>query len=76
MANSHVDIGEETFDLVAIPHAQSKMVQNAKDLLLGLLDLQSLVDDLGNSVTSFAWLTMVWQETPRCRLKFRESATK
>ena len=47
MANSQVVINEETFDLVAIPDAQSKMVQNAKDLLLGSLDLQSLVDDLG-----------------------------
>ena len=47
MANSQVVIDEETFDLVAIPDAQSKMVQNTKDLLLGSLDLQSLVDDLG-----------------------------
>ena len=46
MADSQVKISDETFDLVAIPHAQSKMVQNAKDLLLGSLDLQSLVDDL------------------------------
>ena len=47
MANSQVVINEETFDLVAIPDAQSKMVQKAKNLLLGSLDLQSLVDDLG-----------------------------
>ena len=47
MANSQVVINEETFDLVAIPDAQSKMVQKAKTLLLGSLDLQSLVDDLG-----------------------------
>ena len=45
--DSQVAINEETFDLVAIPDAKSKMVQEAKDLLLGSLDLQSLVDDLG-----------------------------
>ena len=47
MANSQVVINDETFDLVTIPDAKSKMVLNAKDLLLGSLDLQSLVDDLG-----------------------------
>ena len=47
MANSQVVINDETFDLVTIPDAKSKMVLDAKDLLLGSLDLQSLVDDLG-----------------------------
>ena len=47
MANSQVVINDETFDLVTIPDANSKMVLDAKDLLLGSLDLQSLVDDLG-----------------------------
>ena len=47
MADSQVDIGDETFDLVTIPDAKSQMVLKAKDLLLGSLDLQSLVDDLG-----------------------------
>ena len=46
MANSQVVINDETFDLVTIPDTKSKMVLNAKDLLLGSLDLQSLVDDL------------------------------
>ena len=52
MADSQVDIGDETFDLVTIPDAKSQMVLKAKDLLLGSLDLQSLVDDLENSVPS------------------------
>ena len=47
MADSQVVINDETFDLVTIPDAKSKMVLKAKDLLLGSLDLQSLVDDLG-----------------------------
>lgn len=47
MADSQVVIGDETFDLVTIPDAKSKMVLKAKDLLLGSLDLQSLVEDLG-----------------------------
>ena len=42
-----VDIDGETFDLVTVPDAKSKMVQNAKRLLLGSLDLASLVEDLG-----------------------------
>ncbi|KAJ7323400.1 hypothetical protein OS493_031875 [Desmophyllum pertusum] len=42
-----VVIDGETFDLVSIPNARSKMVQNAKNSLLGSLDLASLVDDLG-----------------------------
>lgn len=42
-----VVIDGETFDLVAVPNAESKMVQNAKDTLLGSLDLVSLSDDLG-----------------------------
>ena len=42
-----VVIDEETFDLVTVPNAESKMVQNAKESLLGSLDLVSLVDDLG-----------------------------
>ena len=47
MADCQVVIGDETFDLVTIPDAKSQMVLKAKDLLLGSLDLQSLVDDLG-----------------------------
>ena len=46
MADSQVVINDETFDLATIPNAKSKMVLKAKDLLLGSLDLQSLVDDL------------------------------
>ena len=42
-----VVIDGETFDLVTIPDAQSKMVQKAKESLLGFLDLASLVSDLG-----------------------------
>lgn len=42
-----VEIDGETFNLVAVPNAKSKMVQNEKDALLGSLDLASLVDDLG-----------------------------
>ena len=42
-----VEIDGETFDLVCIPKAESKMVQTAKTSLLGSLDLQSLVEDLG-----------------------------
>ena len=44
---TRVVIDEETFDLVLIPNAESRLVQGAKDSLLGLLDLQSLVEDLG-----------------------------
>ena len=47
MADSKVVINDETFDLLTMPDAKSKMVLKAKDLLLGLLDLRSLVDDLG-----------------------------
>ena len=46
MANSQVVINDETFDLITIPDTRSKIGLNAKDLLLGSLDLQSLVDDL------------------------------
>ena len=47
MVDSKVVINDEAFDLVTIPDAKSKMVMKTKDLLLGSLDLQSLVDDLG-----------------------------
>ena len=47
MAKTAVEIDGETFDLVCIPKAESKMVQAAKTSLLGSLDLQSLVEDLG-----------------------------
>ena len=46
MPDSQVVINDETFDLTTIPAAKSKMVLKAKDHLLDLLDLQSLVDDL------------------------------
>ena len=42
-----VEIDGETFDLVSIPKAESRMVQTAKVSILGLLDLQSLTEDLG-----------------------------
>ena len=42
-----VVIDGETFDLLSIPQAESKMVKEAKKALLGSLDLQSLVEDLG-----------------------------
>ena len=45
--NTAVEIDEETFDLVSLPKAESRLVQTAKDSILGLLDLQSLVEDLG-----------------------------
>ena len=47
MAKTAVEIDGETFDLVCIPKAESKMVQTAKTSLLGSLDLHSLVEDLG-----------------------------
>ena len=50
MAETAVEIDGETFDLGCIPKAESRMVQTAKDSILGLLDLQdfhSLVEDLG-----------------------------
>ena len=37
----------ETFSLVSVPNSQSKMVQNAKNELLGSVDLASFVEDLG-----------------------------
>ena len=40
-------VNGETFNLVTVPDAKSKMVQNTKSALLGSLDLASLVDDLG-----------------------------
>ncbi|KAL9989190.1 hypothetical protein ACROYT_G003713 [Oculina patagonica] len=46
-SQTDVEIDGETFDLVAVPNAKTKMVQNAKGALLGSLDLASLVDDLG-----------------------------
>lgn len=45
--DSQVIIDGETFDLIVIPSAESRMVQSAKKKLLGQLDLQSLVSDLG-----------------------------
>ena len=44
---SRVIIDGETFDLISIPSAESKLVQSAKQELLGDLNLQRLVDDLG-----------------------------
>ena len=44
---SSVIIDGETFDLITIPSAESKLVQSAKQELLGDLNLQRLVDDLG-----------------------------
>lgn len=45
--SSQVVIDGEVFDLVTLPNAESKIVQKAKDSLLGSLDLQVLVEDLG-----------------------------
>ena len=45
--DSQVTIDGETFDLIVIPSAESRMVQSAKKKLLGQLDLQTLVSDLG-----------------------------
>ncbi len=42
-----VAIDGETFDILSKPNAQSKMVQNAKEALLGEINLENLVDDLG-----------------------------
>ncbi|EDO40962.1 predicted protein [Nematostella vectensis] len=42
-----VQIDGESFDLVRIPKATSKLVTQAKGTLMGSLDLASLVDDLG-----------------------------
>ena len=44
---SSIIIDGETFDLISIPSAESKLVQSAKQELLGDLNLQRLVDDLG-----------------------------
>lgn len=46
--NSEIVIDGETFDLVCIPNAKSRMVQKAKADLLGELNLQSFAEDLGN----------------------------
>ena len=45
--DSRLIIDGETFDLISIPSAESKMVLKAKQGLLGQIDLKSLVDDLG-----------------------------
>ena len=47
MADTDVTIDKEEFNLVSIPNAGSKLVQTAKEHLLGSLDLHSLVEDLG-----------------------------
>ena len=47
MAGSYIVIDGEQFNLVSIPNAGSKLVQTAKEHLLGSLDLHSLVEDLG-----------------------------
>lgn len=47
LPETDVIIDGETFDLVSIPNAESRMVQNARDALLGSLNLQSLAEDLG-----------------------------
>ena len=47
MVDSQVVINGEIFDLLSMPDAKSKTVLKAKDLLLGSLDLQSLMGDLG-----------------------------
>jgi len=46
MADADVVIDGEQFNLVSIPDAKSKLVQNAKQEILGSLDLHSLVEDL------------------------------
>jgi len=46
MADTDVVINGEHFNLVSIPDAKSKLVQNAKQEILGSLDLHSLVEDL------------------------------
>lgn len=43
---TNVTIDGEVFDIVDIPAATSKLVENAKKGILGSLDLASLVDDL------------------------------
>ena len=45
--DSCVKIDGETFDLISIPSAESRMVQSAKREFLEQLDLHSLADDLG-----------------------------
>ena len=45
--DSCIKIGGETFDLISIPSAESRMVQSAKREFLEQLDLHSLADDLG-----------------------------
>ena len=45
--DSCVEIGGETFDLISIPSAESRMVQSAKREFLEQLDLHSLADGLG-----------------------------
>jgi len=51
MAETDVDIDGEQFNLVSIPNAESKLVQDVKQEILGTLDLHNLVEDfrkLGN----------------------------
>lgn len=45
--DSCVKIDEETFDLISIPSAESRMVQSAKREFLEQLDLHNLANDLG-----------------------------
>ena len=47
MASTDIVIDGEQFNLVSIPQAGSKLVQSAKEHLLGSLDLHSMVEDLG-----------------------------
>ena len=44
-----VKIGSETYSLDVVPAAESRIVSEEKNMLLGVMDLKTLVDDLGRA---------------------------
>lgn len=74
--DSRVIIDGEAFDLISIPSAESKLVQSAKHELLGELDLQRLVDDLGKLGTFMRVAYNGVAGNPEVQIKVRSVAVK
>lgn len=74
--DSRVIIDGEAFDLISIPSAESKLVQSAKHELLGELDLQRLVDDLGKLGTFMRVAYNGVAGNPEVQIKVRSVGVK
>ena len=60
------------FDLITVPSAKNKIVRSAKSERLCELHLQSLADDLKKLARQVypRTFTVMWHETPTCKLKY------